>query len=198
MRREPHTTQKPRPRHARPSQTTTQAPRTGRAHGIGRLPGRWLAAVLITGTAAAIGTATLVAPSASYTAVGNYATASLSAPASTGCRGVTPAVFPAQGFIANPARTQGGHLWWRRSTPGVCIGTVVEWVRYNATATKTWRVIVYSTQHPDGQVVAHRTFTLGRGWYFWGFGVHQVYAGLLAVCLTADDAFGSSCINFGR
>ena len=55
--------------------------------------------------------------------------------AQAGCRGVTPAVFPAQGFITNPARTQGGHLWWRYAGDGtsVCIGTVVQWVQYNVT-----------------------------------------------------------------
>ena len=72
------------------------------------------------------------------------------------------------------------------------------WVQYNATATKTWRVIIYSTPHPDGQVVASRTFTLGRGSYFWSFGVHQAYSGLSAVCITADDSFGVSCIHFGQ
>jgi hypothetical protein len=30
----------------------------------------------------------------------------------------------------------------------VCIGTVIMWVRYNTTAAKTWRVIVYSARHP--------------------------------------------------
>jgi hypothetical protein len=135
-----------------------------------------------------------------------YVTASPASPATraslaaaVGCRGVTPAIFPAQGFITDPHRTQAGHLWWRRSASGnsVCIGTVVEWVQYNTTATKTWKVIVYTAQHPKGQIVASRTFTLGRGWYFWSFGVHQVYAGLSAVCLTADDSFGVSCIDFG-
>ena len=108
-----------------------------------------------------------------------------------------PAVIPARGFITNPSRDQGGHLWWRSETGGVCIGTVVEWVQYNVTATKTWRVIVYSARHPDGQVVAQRTFTLGRGWYWWSFGVHQDFPGLSAVCLTADDSFGAPCLRFG-
>ena len=109
-------------------------------------------------------------------------------------------MFPALGFITNSARTQGGHLWWRRSAAGtsVCIGTVVEWVQYNVTAAKTWRVIVYSAAHPGGQVVASRTFTLGQGWYFWSFGVHQAYSGLSAVSVTADDSFGVSCIPFDQ
>ena len=80
---------------------------------------------------------------------------------------------------------------------GTCIGTVVEWVQYNTTATKTWRVIVYSAQHPGGQVVAEQTFTLGRGWYWWSFGVHQVFPGLSAVCITADESFGVPCLHFG-
>ena len=66
----------------------------------------------------------------------------------------------------------------------------------NATATKTWRVIVYSAQHPDGQVVAQRTFTLGQGWYWFSFGVHQVFSGLTAVCITASDSFGVPCLHF--
>jgi hypothetical protein len=183
VRREP-------PRHALPPKQASR---------IRRLPGRWLAAVLITGTAA------LLAPGVSYatanlsaSAAAPASAASVAAPASAGCRGVTPASLPARGFISNPARTQAGHLWWRPSTAGVCIGTVVEWVRYNATATKTWKVIVYSAQHPNGQVVAQRAFTLARGWYFWGFGVHRAYPGLSAVCLTADGSFGVSCIHFGR
>jgi hypothetical protein len=164
-----------------PRTNTRQATRTR------RLTGRWLAAALIVGTVA------LLAPNVSY------ATASQSSPAVAGCRGVTPAVFPASGFITNPARTQGGHLWWRGSAAStVCIGTVVEWVQYNATATKTWRVIIYSSAHPAGQLVASRTFTLSRGMYFWGFGVHQVYSGLSAVCITADDSFGMPCLHFGQ
>jgi hypothetical protein len=118
--------------------------------------------------------------------------------AGPGCLGVTPAIFPAQGFISNPNRSQGGHLWWRFAGDGtsVCIGTVVEFVQYNATAAKTWRVIVYTNQNPGGVTVAKRTFTLKRGDYFWGFGVHRVFAGLTAVCLTADESFGMSCVHF--
>jgi hypothetical protein len=153
------------------------------------LPGIWLVAAFIVASAA------LLAPGISYATA---SLASLNSPAAVGCRGVTPAAFPALGFITNPARTRGGHLWWRRSADGtrVCIGTVVESVQYNTTATKTWKVIVYSARHPHGQVVARRTFTLPRGWYFWSFGVHQSYPGLSAVCLTATDSFGVSCIHF--
>jgi hypothetical protein len=116
-----------------------------------------------------------------------------------GCLGVTPAIFPAQGFITNPNRSQGGHLWWRFAGDGtsVCVGTVVEFVQYNVTATKTWRVIVFTTQNPGGVTVAMRTFTLNRGDYFWGFGLHRVFSGLTAVCLTADDSFGMSCVHLG-
>jgi hypothetical protein len=155
-----------------------------------RLPGRWLAAILITAVVA------LLAPGVSYATAGHSSPASQAAVAMAGCRGVTPAVIPAQGFITNPSRAQGGHLWWRAEPGGVCIGTVIEWVQYNTTATKTWRVIVYSAAHPAGQVVAQRTFTLSRGWYWWGFGVHQVFAGLSAMCVTASDSFGSPCLHF--
>jgi len=48
----------------------------------------------------------------------------------------------------------------------VCIGTVIMWVRYNTTAAKTWRVIVYSARHPGGLTVASRAFTLKRGSYW--------------------------------
>ena len=114
-----------------------------------------------------------------------------------GCRGISQAFFPAMGFITNPGRAQGGHLWWRRSADGsVCIGTVIMWVQYNATAARTWRVIVYSARHPGGLTVASRTFTLKRGWYWWGFGVHQAYQGLSAVCVTATESFGMSCVHF--
>ena len=80
----------------------------------------------------------------------------------------------------------------------MCIGTVIMWVQYNATAAKTWRVIVYSAQHPGGLTVASRTFTLKRGWYWWGFGVHQAYQGLSAVCVTATESFGMSCVALQR
>ena len=153
------------------------------------LPGRWLAALLVTGLVA------LLAPGVSYTIAGQAGPAAVAA--DVGCLGVTPAVIPALGFITNPSRTQAGHLWWRAEPGGTCIGTVVEWVQYNTTATKTWRVIVYSAQHPGGQVVAQQTFTLSQGWYWWSFGVHQVFAGLSAVCITADDSFGVPCLHFG-
>jgi hypothetical protein len=151
---------------------------------IRRRPGLWLALALI------IGAAALLVPRVSYTP------ASQTSAAPAACRGVRAATIPAVGFITNPSRTQGGHLWWRPAGGGVCIGTVIGWVQYNTTATKTWRVIVYSGAHPHGQVVAQRTFTLGQGWYWWSFGVHRVFAGLSAVCFTADDSFGVACLHF--
>jgi hypothetical protein len=165
-----------------------------------RLPAKWLAAMLVT---AAVG---LLAPGVTYITAGRSSTttATTTAAATTvntataGCRGVTPALLPASGFITNPSRAQGGHLWWRRSADGgsVCIGTVIMWVQYNTTVAKTWQVTIYSARHPDGLIVASRTFSLKRGWYWWGFGVHQHYQGLNAVCLSATESFGSSCVDF--
>lgn len=174
-----------------------------------RIPYARLTIVLAAGAVAA---AALLVPGVSYAnasqsgATVSNATASQSVPAVSnatasqsvvaGCRGVTPAVFPAFGFITDPARTQGGHLWWRSAAGGVCIGTVVEWVQYNTTATKTWRVIVYTTEYPGGRTVAQQSVTAGRGWSSRDFGVHLAFRGLTAVCLTADEAFGSACIEF--
>ena len=159
-----------------------------------RLPAKWLAAALITAAVA------LLAPGTSYVTADRSSAATATAAATTtaaGCRGVTQALLPANGFITNPSRAQGGHLWWHRSADGsVCIGTVIMWVQYNTTAAKTWRVIVYSARHPGGLTVASRTFTLKRGWYWWGFGVHQAYQGLSAVCVTATESFGMSCVHF--
>ena len=172
-----------------------------------RLPAKWLAAVLIT---AAVG---LLAPGVTHITAGRSSTTTATTTAATtaamavntavntamaGCRGVTQAILPASGFITNPNRAQGGHLWWRRSADGgsVCIGTVIMWVQYNTTVAKTWQVTIYSARHPDGLIVASRTFSLKRGWYWWGFGVHQYYQGLNAVCLSATESFGSSCVDF--
>jgi hypothetical protein len=170
-----------------------------------RLPAKWLAAMLITAAVA------LLAPGATYVTAGRSSaamatttmTAATTAAATTtaattavGCRGVTEALLPANGFITNPSRAQGGHLWWHRPADGsVCVGTAIMWVRYNTTAAKTWRVIVYSARHPGGLTVASRAFTLERGWYWRGFGVHQAYQGLSAVCVTATESFGTSCVH---
>jgi hypothetical protein len=166
-----------------------------------RLPVKWLAAVLIT---TAVG---LLAPGVTYITAGRSSTTTATTTAATtaaantttaGCQGVTPALLPASGFITNPNRAQGGHLWWHRSADGsVCIGTVVMWVQYNTTAAKSWQVSIYSARHPAGLIVASRTFTLKRGWYWWGFGVHQNYQGLEAVCVSATESFGVSCVNIG-
>lgn len=171
----------------RPLQRIVQAIRTR------RLPRGWLAAALVVAAAA------LLAPGVSYATASQAShTSEARLAASSTCRGITPATFPAAGFVANPARTQGGHLWWRRSPAGdgVCIGTVVEFVRYNTTTTKTWNVIIYSAQHPRGQTVAHNTFTLRRGTYFWSFRIRKAFPGLTAVCITADGSFGKPCIHF--
>jgi hypothetical protein len=167
-----------------------------------RIPGRWLPTAVITAASAA-----LLIPAISYaTASQSNHASQLSLPSQTSafsqsasCKGITPATFTAQGFITDPARTQGGHTWWRREPAGagVCVGTVVEFVQYNATTTKTWRVIIYSAQHPNGQVVASRTFTLRRGWYFSSFRIRHAYPGLTAVCITADDSFATPCIHIG-
>src|SRR5205823_5750166 len=150
-----------------------------------------LAAALITAAVA------LLAPGTTYVTAGRSGTATATAAAVTsaaataaatsavaaGCRGVTEALLPANGFITNPSRAQGGHLWWHRSADGsVCIGTVIMWVRYNTAVAKTWRVIAYSARHPGGLTVASRAFTLKQGWYWRGFGMHRAYQGLSAVC----------------
>jgi hypothetical protein len=163
---------------------------------------RRLTAALIAAAVALSALLALLAPGVSYAAAGQ-STGSAQARSSPalavdGCTGATQAVFPAVGFITDPDRSQAGHLWWRPEADGVCIGTVVEFVQYNTTATKTWRVIVYSAGYPRGQVVAARTFSLGPGWYYFGFGVHQVFSGLSQVCITADDSFGVSCTDVGQ
>ena len=195
-----------------------------RVPGVGGLSRKWLMAAVITGAVAVLApgvhyataspSAPAVHPQVATLAAQNGAAqngveqngiqqtptpqAGAAAQAATGCLGVTPAIFPAQGFITNPGRSQGGHLWWRFAGDGtsVCIGTVVEFVQYNSTAAKTWRVIVYTHQNPGGVTVAMRTFTLNRGDYYWGFGLHRVFTGLTAVCLTADESFGMSCVHF--
>jgi hypothetical protein len=175
-----------------------------------RLPAKWLAAALITAAVALLApgmtyvtagrssaaTATTTTTAATNAAATTNATATTTA-AGAGCKGVTQALLPANGFITNPSRAQGGHLWWHRSADGsVCIGTVIMWAQYNTTAAKTWRVVVYSARHPGGLTVASRAFTLKQGWYWSGFGVHQAYRGLSAVCVTVTESFGMSCVHF--
>jgi len=164
-----------------------------------RLPAKWLAAMLITAAVALLapGVTYMTADRSSITTATTTAATTVNT-ATAGCQGVTQALLTASGFITNPSRTQGGHLWWRRSADGgsVCIGTVIMWVQYNTTAAKTWQVTIYSARHPAGLIVASRTFSLKRGWYWWGFGVHQYYQGLNAVCISAAEAFGMACVDF--
>jgi hypothetical protein len=185
-----------------------------------RLPAKWLAAMLITtavallapgvtyetagrssaataATTAATSTTTTAAATTIVAAGATTAAAAAAAAAAAGCRGVTQMQLPANGFITNPSRVQGGHLWWHRSADGsVCIGTVIMWVQFNTAAARTWRVIVYSARHPGGLTVASRTFTLERGWHWRGFGVHRSLQDLSAVCVTATESFGMSCVQF--
>lgn len=151
---------------------------------------------------AACAAAVVLAPATSWAAVqpaaaGPAATTGPAGATATGCRGVTTAKFPARGFITDAGRNQGGHLWWRATGAGTCIGTVVEDVQYNAEATQTWRVIVYDSRFPGGDTVARKVVTAGAGEQSGAFGVHQVFDGLTSVCVTANDAFGTSCISFG-
>jgi hypothetical protein len=174
----------------RPVRLVLHSPRTG------RLPFRFLAALVVTATVG------LLAPVVSYAAdqapAAAVTTAERSAPMGVHCVGVHPVAFNAQGFISDPARDQGGHLWWRLTAHGtrVCIGTVVEWVQYNTVATKTWMVTIYTKNDPGGQVVAQLTATLRPGWYLSMFHIRKSYAGLTAVCITASDSFGKPCIQF--
>lgn len=200
---------------ARADQARADQARADQALRCRRLPAKWLAAALITAAVALLApgmtyvtagrssaaTATTTATATTATATATTAattTAAATSAAGADCKGVTQALLPANGFITNPSRTQGGHLWWHRSADGsVCIGTVIMWVQYNTTAAETWRVVVYSARHPGGLTVASQAFTLKRGWYWWGFGVHQAYRGLSAVCVTATGSFGTSCVHFG-
>jgi hypothetical protein len=164
---------------------------------IKKLPGKVLVAALIIVAIAVLVPVMRHSTTGQASRTTQVSQAADTSPAS--CRGVTPATFTAQGFITNPARTQGGHTWWRneQASGSVCVGTVVEWVQYNVTMTKTWRVVIYTAQQPNGQTVASRTFTLRPGWYRWSFRIRQAFPGLSAVCVTADDSFGKSCVHFG-
>jgi hypothetical protein len=114
-------------------------------------------------SSAATGATTAATATTTTTAAATIAAAGATTAATTtaaGCRGVTQVLLPADGFITNPSRVQGGHLRWHCSAGGsVCIGTVIMWVQYNTAAARTWRVIVYSARHPGGLTVASRTFT---------------------------------------
>jgi hypothetical protein len=86
---------------------------------------------------------------------------------------------------------------WSRPLPdgSTCIGTVVEFVQYGIAMTKTWRVVVYSAAHPSGQVAASETFSLNAGFYLFPFRIRQPFAGVTRVCITATEAFGTSCVR---
>jgi hypothetical protein len=164
-----------------------------------RVRGKWVALVTVMAglLVPGIGYATSSMASPAPASHASLQLASQSSAASDSCRGVHQVAFPSVGFITNPERSQGGHTWWRLEPDGsVCIGTVAAWVQYNVSATRTWQVIVYSAQHPQGQVVASKTFALSAGWYLYGFKVRQAYQGLTQVCITANDVFGTSCIHF--
>jgi hypothetical protein len=172
------------PKHAIPHYGEAQH---ARPQSRGRRISRKWAAIGLIATAAAV-----LVPGVSYATASQPA-----APAQISCRGVTQEILPAKGFITNPDRTQGAHLWWHPAGDGsACLGTVVEYVQYNVTTTKTWRVVVYDTQNPDGVTIASETFTVGAGWYLFPFRVRREFAGLSKVCVTATAAFGSSCHSF--
>jgi hypothetical protein len=155
-----------------------------------RLPRKWAV------VAAAVAVAAVLIPGIGY-ATASQASPAASQQAADSCRGLTKEILPAKGFITDPQRDQGGHFWWRAEpADSVCVGTVVEYVQYNVTATKTWQVIVYDTQNPNGVTVGTETFTLNAGWYLWPFRIRQAFAGLSGVCITAGDSFGVSCIHF--
>jgi hypothetical protein len=83
-----------------------------------------------------------------------------------------------------------------RSSTAAGTTTMTATTTMNTTAAKTWRVTVYSARRPGGLTVASRAFTLKRGWHWRGFGMHQAYQGLSAVCVTATESFGTSCVHF--
>jgi hypothetical protein len=133
----------------------------------------------------------------------NGAIAQATSTASTGCNGVTPAVIPAQGAITNPGQTEGGHFWWRLVGGGTCIGTVVENVVLTAAApSRTLRVIVFDAAEPGGLTIAKMQVSAAPGPQSRAFAIHQVFAGLTAVCLAATSSAVPSpdmpCFQFGQ
>ena len=133
----------------------------------------------------------------------NAALAQAASPAGAGCKGVTPAVIPAQGAITNPGQTEGGHFWWRPAGGGTCIGTVVEDVVLTAAApSRTLRVIVFDAAEPGGLTIAKMEVNAGPGPQSRAFAIHQVFTGLTAVCLAATSPAVPSpdmpCFQFGQ
>ncbi len=147
------------------------------------------------------------APSVPSASASPSAVPATSAPAASqtpaGCKGTTLAVIPPEGVITNPGQTEGGHLWWRNTTGGTCIGTVIEDIQVPASApTWTLRVIVYDQADPGGLTLARKQIMAGPGPVSWQFGIHQVLTGLVAVCLAAanpeEPSPGMPCLSFGQ
>jgi len=159
-----------------------------------KMPGPWLAA--LAALAGLLVLTVLVLPA-------NAALAQAASPAGAGCKGVTPAVIPAQGVVTNAAQTEGGHFWWRPAGGGTCIGTVVEDVVLTAAApSRTLRVIVFDAAEPGGLTIAKMQVDAGPGPQSRAFAIHQVFAGLTAVCLAATSPAVPSpdlpCFQFGQ
>jgi hypothetical protein len=110
------------------------------------------------------------------------------------CTGTAAAAFPAVNGITNKAGTQGGHLWWRAQADGTCIGTVVVDIDSGITSgSETLRVLAYDDAYPDGVTIIRDVIPApAPGFYQFTFGVHQVFAGLSAVCVGAV-----SCVMLG-
>jgi hypothetical protein len=142
----------------------------------------------------------LLAPGATYVTAGRSSAATATTTPATvadGCRGVTQAFLPANGFITNPEPGS------RRPPVVAALGgrQRVHWDRDHVGAVQRGRGQDLAGDRllgaaPGGLTAASRTFTLKRGWYWWGFGVHQAYQGLSAVCMTATESFGMSCVHF--
>ncbi len=125
--------------------------------------------------------------------------------APAGCTGVTLAVIPAQGVISDTAGTEGGHLWWRNTAAGTCVGTVAENLQFIAAppTVPLWlRVIVYDTADPGGLTVGKMQVTADSGPLSMAFGIHQAFPGLSKVCLAASSPVLSSqgmpCVQLGQ
>ena len=115
---------------------------------------------VLTAAVALLALTGLVLPAAGAKA----AVAQPASPAGAGCKGVTLAVFPAQGVISDPGQAEGGRLWWQNTAAGICIGTVIENVELTAAApARTLRLIVVDTAEPGGLTVAKMPVTAGRG-----------------------------------
>lgn len=111
-------------------------------------------------------------------------------PAPKGCTGINYQVIPARGDIGNPAGTESGHFWWAiTGTHVVCIGTIKMWVHYPKLEYVHWLVGVYE-HHALREFIGAQNDTLGPGWYYWDFPVHEEFQSVDSLCLLA--AFGTS------